>query len=44
MEKLPWIILNIEGAVFFILFLILLYLIIKRINNRNKEDFEKRDN
>ncbi len=38
------IILYVYGLIWFIVVVLIIYLIIKRLKNRSSEDFEKRDN
>ncbi|HLP05047.1 MAG TPA: hypothetical protein VK152_06435 [Paludibacter sp.] len=44
MNGLAKFIIVLYGLSFIVLFILLVYLVIKRIKNRGKEDFEKRDN
>ncbi len=44
MEDIPGIILGIYGVAAVVVIGLIIYLIIRRINIKDKEDFEKRDN
>lgn len=44
METVPFLMAIVYGLLFGVSFIIVIYLIVQRIRNRGKEDFEKRDN